>query len=343
MKSVVRWIVVARRPLAIREIATVCVLSSEDFKDNTISSDDLDRHENDFEWCGSFFYVDNNNRTINLVHQSAKDYLLGAYLRANTGLSQYHIILDKTNLLIFRLCWMYLSLAEFKQGTLLIDRNKDDYLIDCRLSRVLLHDHCFFQYAHREWRNHARAAGPALASDYAFWKENLNKMPTLRDFWLLKVAEEGQQLIVQRLLEKGAKPNSRDEFLLTPLLWAAERGHASIVKLLLSRDDIVADSRDYVDRTPLSIAANGGHEVVVRLLLSRDDVEINSRVGRGQTPLSLATKWGRETVVKLLLSRDDVIVDSRDNLGRTPLSCAAAGGDEAVVKLLLSRDDVQVD
>ena len=104
VKSVLRCIVVARRPLAIREIATVRVLSSEDFNDNTISSDDLDRHENDFEWCGSFVYVDNNNRTINLVHQSAKDYLLGAYLRANTGLSLYHIILDKTNLLIFRLC-----------------------------------------------------------------------------------------------------------------------------------------------------------------------------------------------------------------------------------------------
>ena len=68
MKSVLRCIMITRRPLVIREIATVRVLSSENFNDNIISSDDLDRHENDFEWCGSFVYVDNNNRTINLVY-----------------------------------------------------------------------------------------------------------------------------------------------------------------------------------------------------------------------------------------------------------------------------------
>ena len=341
VKSVLRWIVVARRPLAIREIATACVLSSADFKDNTILSDDLDRHENDFEWCRSFVYIDHVNQTINLVHQSAKDYLLGAYLQANEGLSQYHIILDKTNLLIFKLCWMYLSLAEFEQGTKLIDRDIYGCLIRSPLERSL-HDHCFVQYANKEWRNHALAAGSALATDHTFWKDDLNKMPTIRDSWLLDAANQGQQLIVQQLLEEGAEPDSQDKHWRTPLSWAAEEGHASIVKLLLSRDDLAADPQDDYRSTPLYFAAVRREEAMIRLLLSRDDVAVNSRDYKGRTPLSYAAEEGHEAVITLLLSRGDVAVDSHDEYGITPLSHAARGGHEAVVRLLLSRDDVIV-
>jgi len=37
----------------------------------------------------------------------------------------------------------------------------------------------------------------------------------------------------------------------TPLLWAAERGHEGIVKLLLNREEVNPDSKDNDGRTPL--------------------------------------------------------------------------------------------
>lgn len=341
VKMVLRWIVVARRPLAVREIAAACVLSSEDFTDNTISSDDLDRHENDFVWCRSFVYVDNLKHTVNLVHQSAKDYLLGAYLQANERLSGFRIFLDETNLLSFRLCWMYLSLADFEQGTVMIRRNEKYRLIENSLRTPFLRRHCFLKYANEEWRNHALAAGPALASDYSFWKKTLNKMPNIRDFWLLKAAEVGQLLIVQQLLEEGAEPNSEDVHGRTSLSWAAERGYTSIVKLLLSRDDIVADSQDVLDRTPLSFGAGKGHETIVTILINQGAV-VDSQDYKGRTPLFWAAGSGHEEIVTLLLDRGAVI-DSQDYNGRTPLSYGAESGNEAVVKLILSRDDVAVD
>lgn len=43
VKSVLCWVVVARRPLKIREVATICHLSSQEYKNNAISSVDLDR------------------------------------------------------------------------------------------------------------------------------------------------------------------------------------------------------------------------------------------------------------------------------------------------------------
>ena len=44
----------------------------------------------------------------------------------------------------------------------------------------------------------------------------------------------------------------------------------------------------------------GGHEAVVKLLVERGDVEANSKDDSGQTPLSYAAEDGHEAVVKLL-------------------------------------------
>jgi ankyrin repeat protein len=55
----------------------------------------------------------------------------------------------------------------------------------------------------------------------------------------------------------------------TPLYWAAGGGHEAVVRLLVERDDVEADSKDGSGRTPLSRAAGQGHEVVVKLLKSK--------------------------------------------------------------------------
>ncbi|KAI9781824.1 MAG: hypothetical protein M1816_002174 [Peltula sp. TS41687] len=69
-----------------------------------------------------------------------------------------------------------------------------------------------------------------------------------------------------------------------------------------------------------------GHEAVVKLLVERDDVDADSRDNSGPTPLSGATENGHEAVVELLLARNDVEADPKDENGRTPLSWAAENG-----------------
>jgi ankyrin repeat protein len=73
---------------------------------------------------------------------------------------------------------------------------------------------------------------------------------------------------------------------------------------------------------------------VVRLLVNRNDVEANSTDSHGQTPLSFAARGGHKAVVNLLVSRDDIAANSKDNDGQTPLFWAAREGYEAVVRLL---------
>jgi ankyrin repeat protein len=64
-------------------------------------------------------------------------------------------------------------------------------------------------------------------------------------------------------------------------------GHTAVVKLLLSRQHIKADSKSKNGRTPLSWATGGGHVAVVELLLSRQDIHVNYKDENGKTPTTL--------------------------------------------------------
>ena len=335
---VFRWVAVATRPLTVKELAMARALS--EWKTNKLPPDDhLDELKDIFKCCEPLVTLDTDHDTINLVHQSAKDYLLGAYLQEKRGLSQYHVIPESTNLLMFRTCWKFLSFEEFKQGTILIDRGAYRYLD--KMS-PFWGEHFFHRYALPQWQKHAIAASPALAIDSRFWKTNLAESPTLRDALLLGAAARGGYVIVQRLLENGAQINSRDEHKSTPFLLASREGHEKVLELLLERGNAGINSPNIDGLTPLHEAAAAGHTAVVKLLLSHDDIAVNSQDQNGDTPLSCAAWNGHEAVVKLLLSHDDIAVNSQDKNRDTPLLCAVWNGYEVVVKLLLSHDDITV-
>jgi ankyrin repeat protein len=82
---------------------------------------------------------------------------------------------------------------------------------------------------------------------------------------------------------------------------------------------------------------------MVRLLLEKDGVDANTKDKNGRTPLSWAAQKGHYAVVKLLLAKDGADPDSKDTkCGLTPLSWAAANGHGCVVKLLLDKSCVDV-
>jgi hypothetical protein len=80
--------------------------------------------------------------------------------------------------------------------------------------------------------------------------------------------------------------------------------------------------------------ADDRHEAVVKLLVERDNVEADSKENHGQTPLSRAAADGHEAVVKALLARDDVGLSFKDNYGRKPMLLVVRNRHGAVVKLL---------
>ncbi|KAL2841364.1 ankyrin [Aspergillus pseudodeflectus] len=173
-------------------------------------------------------------------------------------------------------------------------------------------------------------AAPGLARALTFQHTTLQDEGGRTILHLL--AREGE-LMKLLLANGGIRPDPKDH--------CAWHGHEAVVRLLLDRQDVKADSKDNDGLTPISFAAGGGHEAVVRLLLDRQDVDADSKDNLGRTPLLYAAWRGHEAVVRLLLDQRNVEADSKANWGQTPLSFAAGGGHEAVVRLLLDRQDVE--
>jgi uncharacterized protein len=82
----------------------------------------------------------------------------------------------------------------------------------------------------------------------------------------------------------------------SPLMMAALKGHAELVRKLIARDA-------HVNKTgwaPLHYAATGGHVEIIQILLD-EHAYIDAESPNKSTPLMMAAKYGTPAAVKLLL------------------------------------------
>ncbi|EIT83537.1 ankyrin repeat protein [Aspergillus oryzae 100-8] len=160
-------------------------------------------------------------------------------------------------------------------------------------------------------------------------KDNRGRTP------LSWAAEGGHEVVLELLLEKGARLDSKDEQSRTPLSWAAaENTHGAALALLLERGAAI-ESRDKFGRTSLSWAALKGREEAVSVLLQKG-ADIESEDSNSQTPLLNASKKCQAGTVKILLD-NGASMESQEAGRQTPLSYTAERGYEAIVRILLER------
>ena len=88
-----------------------------------------------------------------------------------------------------------------------------------------------------------------------------------QDVGLMEAARDGDAERVRSLLDRGAEVNLAQGDGMTPLHWAAERGHASVADLLISASADVEAKTRIGSYTPLHLASRGGHSGVVQRLL----------------------------------------------------------------------------
>jgi hypothetical protein len=124
----------------------------------------------------------------------------------------------------------------------------------------------------------------------------------------------------------------KDEHGLTPLHWAAIRGNASEVGVLVGAG-ADKETKDKDGGTPLHAAAMMGEASVVGVLIHAGaDKEAKDK--DGFTPLFLAALHGHASVVELLIQAG-ADTDAKDRNSFTPLHYAALHGHASVVELLV--------
>ncbi len=150
---------------------------------------------------------------------------------------------------------------------------------------------------------------------------------------LFRAARDRQLATAERLVARGQDVNEADEEGTTPLFWAAQKGHADVVVLLLAKG--ASPEIDGPRGMPLHAAAEEGHREIAELLLAKG-ADVNAKGENDKTPLHLAAFNGRGEVVELLLAKG-AAVDAKDRFGNTPLRWAVAGGDLGIVERLLAK------
>jgi ankyrin repeat protein len=163
----------------------------------------------------------------------------------------------------------------------------------------------------------------------------LNQVDTAGETPLIVAAKRGYARIVRILLDAGANADARKAPLLTTALyWAVAQGWTDIALLLIERGanvSIMTAERD----SPLLAATRFNHtDIAIALIQAR--ARPNSVDRFGDTPLWNAIARGNRAVVRALLRAGADANLAHEDDGRTPLLAAVEAGQRRIVKLLLN-------
>jgi len=153
-------------------------------------------------------------------------------------------------------------------------------------------------------------------------------------------ARKGHSAVVKVLVENNANVNTaRNTHGVTAVYIAAQNGHVDVVKMLLEYKADINASIHTDGTTALYIAAQNGHiDVVKTLLVNKADV--NASIHTGATVLYIAAEKGHVDVVKTLLENKANVNASNHTDGATSLYAAAWNGHVDIVKMLLANNAV---
>ena len=162
------------------------------------------------------------------------------------------------------------------------------------------------------------------------------------DTALIVACKNGQEEIVELLLESGADAMKTDKRGWTPLFTAAGKGHAGIVRRLVAAGaDVDAESGN---STPLITAAIHGHTEVVAFLLEEGKADVNKRV-TGPTLASCAACSGVVDVMRMILDAGAPLQQDPDasHPDDIPLYHAILHGHLDMVRFLVEEQGVPLD
>ena len=151
-----------------------------------------------------------------------------------------------------------------------------------------------------------------------------------------EAAARGDVEAVRSLLRDGADVNAAQGDGMTALHWAALRGDADIVSVLVYAGASVTSTTRLGAYTPLHLASRDGRGEAVTLLIDAGS-DPNAATTTGATPLHFAAAGGDVSTLTSLLEAGAEIDAREGSNGQTPLIFAAAAGRLEAVRALIAH------
>ena len=145
----------------------------------------------------------------------------------------------------------------------------------------------------------------------------------------------GDKAAVKTLLQQGSDVNAAQGDGMTALHWAAMKGDAELVQMLIYAGANVKATTRLGGNTPLVVAARNGHAAVVQALL-KAGADPKTATSSGTTPLMLASASGSVEAVKALLAAGAEVDAKESSMQQTALMFAAANTRIDVMKALIA-------
>ena len=132
--------------------------------------------------------------------------------------------------------------------------------------------------------------------------------------WKGKMFEaNGEAMVVELLLERCSSEDSggniKDEYGVTPFMWACYCGYKDVVRSILDHSEKQElNVKDIKGQSAFMFACDSVVQYdVVKLLLNSDKIELNAKDESGRTALMRACGSGFKDVVKLLMDHPERI------------------------------------
>jgi uncharacterized protein len=156
------------------------------------------------------------------------------------------------------------------------------------------------------------------------------------DVTVADAARRGDVTAVRALLKQGADVNEASGDGMTALHWAAERGDADLVSMLLSAGANPKATTRLGGYLPIHLASLGGHARATAALIAAG-ADANAATTTGASALMLAARSGSTDTVTRLIENGAEIDAKEKAHGQTALMVAAGLNRAEVVNLLLTR------
>ena len=166
----------------------------------------------------------------------------------------------------------------------------------------------------------------------------INNLDTLwgkiwdRNILLFDAVQKRDKNAVNKLLDKEADLNAKNEFDDTPLIVAVSNQYKQIVQILLERGADPNITNDY-GYTALIVAVEKGNHEMVQILLEKG-ADPNITNDYGYTALIVAVEKGNHEMVQMLLEKG---ADPNNTNGKNPLTFAIKRGYKQIVQTLLKK------
>ncbi|KAI0817884.1 hypothetical protein GGR55DRAFT_694079 [Xylaria sp. FL0064] len=345
----VQWVCFALRPLTADELRWAIAIDPDGRhktlqdcrnSEHFLEDDKISRGINVLS-CGLVEVIHAENRTVQFIHQSVKDFFTEHGLALLQGNSKTaHMVLEEANYFLVSSCLQYVAMEEIsEEQSPMRKRAAFPHGMSYRGSVRLGREYPFLQYAVLAWIRHAQIiqeVRSAISADYLMkhFDQPSNK---LLDRWVLLHA------VMTRL--------SYQEPILTILLHEMSRyGLTDTISAImknpgLKRDEL--DARDYEGDTPLhvaewtdSVAPRRNEDIAAIELLLDKKANPNPLEDWGDTRLHEAAQRGQIDTAQILVDAG-ADIDAADGLRPTPLLDAAVHGETTAVPLLIA-DGVDV-